>query len=67
MDHSQRVAFDPLVSPLFEFCCQRIKGAAVHSNFPQVLDVRSTVETILVNCADPPHQGFEIWFKINLF
>ena len=48
MDHNQRVAFDPLVSPLFEFCCQRIKAAAVHSNFPQVLDVRSTVDIILV-------------------
>ena len=50
MDHNERIPFDPLVGPLFEFCCNRIKNSAAHSNFPASLDVAQTIDTILVGC-----------------
>ena len=52
MDHNQRVPFDLLVGPLFEFCCNLIKKAAARSNFPEKLNVEETVENILVSSSN---------------
>lgn len=47
MDVENRGPFDPLVGPLFEFCCDKIQAAASSSNFPEKLDISETIDNIM--------------------
>ena len=48
MDVETRAPYDPLVGPLFEFCCEKIKTAASCSNFPDKINISESIDTIMV-------------------